>query len=127
MIVGSGNIVHNLGKVRFDLLGKSEPAAPWNVKFDADITQWVSQRNFEALSEYKSHPDSKLCVPTPDHFLPLLIVAGASDPDDEFNLITKASDGFSLSMTSFAFRPKGQGIKKDLLNGQITLITCIKY
>ena len=84
MIIGSGNIVHNLGKVRFDLLGKSDPAAPQALNFDADMTTWLSSRNYETLSAWQTHPDAKFAAPSPDHLIPALIIAGASDPDDKF-------------------------------------------
>ena len=98
--------MHNLGKVRFDLLGKSEPAAPQAVKFDSDFVSWLYSRNMEALSSWQSHPDAKFAAPSPDHLIPALIIAGAQDSEDEFKLITKGIDGYSLTMTSFAFKPK---------------------
>jgi|APCry1669189534_1035231.scaffolds.fasta_scaffold279532_1 4,5-DOPA dioxygenase extradiol len=55
------------------------------------------------------HPDAAASVPTPDHFLPLLVVAGAAEADDEFASITEGPDGAAVSMRSFAFR---QGISK---------------
>lgn len=79
MLVGSGNIVHNLGKVRFDLLGKSEPASPQGLKFDKDLTSWISSRNHESLAGWQSHPDAKFAAPSPDHLIPALIIAGAAE------------------------------------------------
>ena len=45
--MGSGNIVHNLGQTRWDLLGqKNQPAPDWNKNFDNDIISWVKGRDF---------------------------------------------------------------------------------
>ena len=60
----------------------------------------------EALSSWQSHPDANFAAPCPDHLIPALIIAGAQDPDDEFKLITKGTDGYSLTMTSFAYKPR---------------------
>ena len=103
MILGSGNVVHNLRQVEFEKLGYPGEGADWAVRFDADVQKWIKSKDFKSLSNYAAHPDAKKSVPTPDHFLPLVVVAGASEPDDEVKVITEGCDGFSLTMTSFAF------------------------
>ena len=65
--------------------------------------EWIEKRDFESLAKYASHPDAKLCVPTPDHFLPIMVVAGAALPEDKVKIITEGPDGWSLNMRSFAY------------------------
>ena len=109
MILGSGNIVHNLSLIQFKTLGDANsPAADWNLRFDRDVRSWITKRDFKSLANYATHPDAKLSVPTPEHFLPLLVVAGASDSDDDIQIITEGPDGWSISMTSFAFTHRNQ-------------------
>ena len=69
---------------------------------------WLQTRNLEALSSWEKHQDAKFAAPSPDHLIPALIVAGASEPEDEFQIVTRGADGYSLTMTSFAFRTKGK-------------------
>jgi hypothetical protein len=45
-----------------------------------------------------------MCVPSAEHFLPVLIIAGASLEDDEYVSITEGPDGWGLSMRSFGFK-----------------------
>ena len=75
MILGS----HNLGKARFDLIGNPKaPSADWNTRFDGAVQSWVASKDFKSLANYASHPDAKNSVPTPEHFLPIMVVAGAA-------------------------------------------------
>lgn len=99
-IIGSGNIVHNLASARPDPSGHP---AEWNVRFDTDIADWLERRDFDALVGYEQHADARMAVPTPDHFLPLLVVAGASGEADQLETITEGYDLWSLSMRSLVF------------------------
>ena len=99
LIVGSGNIVHNLGRIAF---GLDEPF-DWNVRFDAHIERALEAGDDDALVHYEDHPDGPASVPTPEHYLPLLYVAGARHADDELRVITDGYDAGSLSMRAIAF------------------------
>ncbi len=77
MIVGSGNIVHNLRKINWT--EKSEPY-PWSVEFDLWVKEKLEKREDRALvHDYLKTDAGKLSVPTPEHYLPLLYVLGASE------------------------------------------------
>lgn len=75
LIMGSGNVVHNLRRVNWG----SRQGSPEAVAFNRYITEAVEHRNDEAVIGYASHPDARYAVPTADHFLPLLYVLGAND------------------------------------------------
>lgn len=74
LIVGSGNVVHNLRRVDW-----SQPDAgyDWARRFDDDARRLLTSDPAGVVG-LASHPDHDLAVPTPDHFLPLLYVAGAA-------------------------------------------------
>ncbi|MFM8304365.1 MAG: 4,5-DOPA dioxygenase extradiol [Actinomycetota bacterium] len=98
MIVASGNIVHNLGRIEW---GAGERGADWAERFDTATTEPL-QRAPAELERLREHPDYPLAVPTPDHFLPLAYVAGIAAAR---NLTPEVLVGGctlgSLSMTSY--------------------------
>lgn len=72
MIIGSGNVVHNLRRLQWD---QPDAAFDWAQRFDdAAVEQLV--RNPGDVLKLREHPDYDLAVPTPDHFIPLLYLAG---------------------------------------------------
>lgn len=71
LVLGSGNIVHNLGL--YDPR-RREPYE-WAARFDAKVKALTSSGDFETLAEYDAlGPDAELAIPTPEHYLPLLYV-----------------------------------------------------
>ncbi len=74
LVMGSGNVVHNLRRVNWE----SQQGSPEAVAFNQYITQAVERRDDEAVINYATHPDARYAVPTADHFLPLLYVLGSS-------------------------------------------------
>ena len=100
LIVGSGNIVHNLGAINWT--DNAEPH-PSSIGFHKYIVEAIENNDINAIVNYASHPDAAYAVPTPEHFLPLLYVLGARRPNEAPHTVT---DGFvysSLSMYSVAF------------------------
>jgi 4,5-DOPA dioxygenase extradiol len=101
LILGSGNIVHNLGRISFD-----ENAAPagWAVEFDAWVQERAAARDFEPLlGDLSRAPSGRLAVPTPDHYDPLLYVLGASDARDALRVECEGIQNGSISMRSLSF------------------------
>lgn len=90
LIAASGNLVHNLR-----LLAPAARQAPdWAQQFAAQVRLLLQQRDWTALCRYQDLGDmAQLAVPHPDHFLPLLYAAGASQPSDPLTLY---NDGWSL-------------------------------
>ena len=99
LILGSGNIVHNLRRVEWDRDGGTEEADA----FDAWVTQQILAKNHDALANYSDHPLARYAAPTPDHFIPLLYVLGARDEDDNVEIFNQVRQLGSLSMTSYLF------------------------
>lgn len=98
LILGSGDIVHNLARASFR---QPDGAYDWATRFDEDVQRYLRDGDDEALVDYQRHPDGRLAVPTPDHYLPVLYVAGLRRPDDDFAVLVDGIAFGSISMTSF--------------------------
>lgn len=99
LIVGSGNVVHNLHRVDW-----SQPTGgtDWNHRFEAAATKLLRERPGDVL-ELTEHGDYHLAVPTPDHFIPLLHVAAlAAAADSDVEVLVEGPSLGSISMTSYA-------------------------
>lgn len=99
LIMGSGNIVHNLGRMNWS----EANCAPfdWSARFLGEMRDAIEKDEparviaFEALGQ-----DARLSAPTPEHFWPLLYVLGARRPGDRVSLINDRIEHGSLGMTS---------------------------
>lgn len=99
MIIGSGNITHNL---REAAMAKDAPAVPWAVEFDRFVKEAIEIRDFDALIDIeRSNRYTRLAHPTLEHYIPLLYVAGASFDDDESSFVYAGMEHGSLSMRSW--------------------------
>ena len=59
--------------------------------------------DLDELARWAEHPDAPLAAPTPDHFLPLLVITGAARSDDTLLTLTEGPDAWSISMRSVIF------------------------
>ena len=98
MVMGSGNVVHNLGKVNWGLANKGYE---WAHSFDDHVRE-IILNDPSRLPSVIAHPDFRYAVPTPDHFIPLLYVAGiASARGSKVSTICEGYDLGALSMTAY--------------------------
>lgn len=98
LVVASGNIVHNLGLVDFSQPDASTPASE---RFEAAAAELLTERP-GSITELEHHPDLDYAVPTPDHFLPLLYVAGmAAESGRGMEPLVQGFAYGSLSMSSW--------------------------
>ena len=101
LIVGSGNVVHNLRLVDFNSPGVG---TDWAHRFDDDMREIMTHDAAE-LGTASSHTDYRLAVPTPDHFLPLAYLAGlAAAANTPTTTIIDGYEMGSLSMTAYELR-----------------------
>ncbi|WP_257387818.1 4,5-DOPA dioxygenase extradiol [Tahibacter caeni] len=107
LILGSGNIVHNLAHA-FHAWRAGETATPdWAAGFDAALAEGLrSDDRVAAVVAALERPDAGLAHPTPEHFLPLIYAAAASDAGDDVDFPVEGFDMGSLSMRSVRFRPR---------------------
>lgn len=98
LVLGSGNVVHNLSCVQWD---NPDGAFDWAERFDDAAVEQLNAEPGDVL-RLVEHPDYPLAVPTPDHFIPLLYVAGVAAASGErpHALVRGYSMG-SLSMTCY--------------------------
>jgi 4,5-DOPA dioxygenase extradiol len=98
LVIGSGNVVHNLGGMNPSL---AESGYDWAERFDEEAKARMTADPIE-VARLDGHRDYRLAVPTPDHFLPLLYLAGLAGVANEGTdvLIDGYSYG-SLSMTAY--------------------------
>jgi 4,5-DOPA dioxygenase extradiol len=102
LVIGSGNVVHNLHAYAWG----RHPAEPfdWAVRFDARVRELLSSGDMMPLVDYESlGRDALLSAPTPDHYLPLLYIAGMRRAADEVSFPVTGMDGGSISMLSVRF------------------------
>lgn len=103
LILGSGNVVHNLRMVNFE----KEDGYEWAWRFDGYIAEAVKQRNFKAISTFPGmEQEARLAIPTFEHYVPLLYAMGASTPEDEVEISTPECVLGSLSMTCYLWQAK---------------------
>lgn len=99
LIVGSGNIVHNLRLTDYML---ENDGFIWAKEFDKKIKQLIVDNNIVDLINYEKLEFSKLAIPTPEHYIPLLYILGAAN-NDKVSIYNEAYALGSLSMTSYRF------------------------
>ncbi|MGE0141911.1 MAG: 4,5-DOPA dioxygenase extradiol [Planctomycetota bacterium] len=102
-IVGSGNVVHNLRALEWS---QPELGFDWARRFDEAVREVLTERP-EAAPALRHHADFALAVPTPDHFLPLLYLAGLSSAAK--HPLSGRLDGFaygSLSMACYSLESR---------------------
>lgn len=101
LVMGSGNTVHNLGMTDWD----NPAGTPAGQHFEEALNDAVLGRDDARAINYLPLPDVGFAVPTPDHYLPLLTVLGASQ-DEVPQVFNRKHTLGSIAMTSYAFGMK---------------------
>ena len=98
-IVGSGNVVHHLGRISWGREGFGEP---WAIEFDKAVKDLAEGANPGRVIEALDRPDANLSVPTPEHFLPVAYIAGLAEAAGApLRTFVAGCEMGSLSMRSF--------------------------
>jgi 4,5-DOPA dioxygenase extradiol len=102
LILASGNIVHNLRTINWK---DAKAALPWAVDFDAKIREVLLAREFSRLQSFDGFDKGSVIesVPTPEHYVPLLYTAGASDERETVSFPFEEIQNGSISMRSVQF------------------------
>jgi 4,5-DOPA dioxygenase extradiol len=99
LIIGSGNIVHNLR-----MMNMTNESFDWAKEFDEKIAGYIDQRNFSEVIDYeKMGSIAQLAVPTPDHYYPLIYSLGLVDSKDDVEYFAAKNTMGSISMRSIKF------------------------
>lgn len=97
LILGSGDVVHNLGVMRRE---DGAPPYDWAERFNEDVKAAIVARNHDPLVNFEQlGEDAALSIPTPEHYLPLLYVLGAQGADEPVSFFNDRIDLGSISMT----------------------------
>lgn len=101
LIVGSGNIVHNLRMVEWSKLNTAGYGHEWAIEANEKMKEFMLNDNHQALIKYHEQGRAfQLAIPTPEHYLPLLYALALKDKNDELELFNDKPVGGSVSMTS---------------------------
>ncbi|MBO9639475.1 MAG: 4,5-DOPA dioxygenase extradiol [Siphonobacter aquaeclarae] len=101
LIIGSGNMVHNLRMVAWDRLQEPEFGFDWANEINEAFKKHITQHEHQALIEYERlGPAARLAIPTPDHYYPLLYTLGLQQKGDDVRFFNDKAVGGSLTMTS---------------------------
>ncbi len=96
LVIGSGNIVHNLSMVVWE-----DVAFDWAVQFDNQVADWIKTDNHNAIIHYEKYGKSaELSVNTSEHYLPLLYVLALKEKDEAVSFFADKIWGGSISMRS---------------------------
>jgi 4,5-DOPA dioxygenase extradiol len=99
LILGSGNIVHNLGMVVFE-----DTAYDWAVEFDGKVKGWILDDQIEPIIHYdKQGGEAALAINSAEHYNPLLYVLGAKEAGEPVGFFAEKVWGGSLSMRCVKF------------------------
>jgi 4,5-DOPA dioxygenase extradiol len=104
LILGSGNLVHNLRMIAWDKLDTPGYGYDWAIEMHELFNQKILNGDHQALIDYeKLSPASKLAIPTPDHYYPLMYSIALQDKKDTPTLFNNKLLGGSLNMTSIMY------------------------
>jgi 4,5-DOPA dioxygenase extradiol len=102
LIIGSGNIVHNLGLVNWGKIDEPGFGYDWAIEANEKIRNLIISNDHKSIIDYKSRGRAiNLAIPTPDHFLPLLYALGLKEEHEIINVFNDKAVLGSLTMTSF--------------------------
>jgi 4,5-DOPA dioxygenase extradiol len=101
LIIGSGNMVHNLRLVAWDRLNESGYGFDWAIEASEKMKTCIQNGDHNPLIQYgKQGKAFNLAIPTPDHFLPLLYTLALQEGNEEISLFNDKAIAGSLTMTS---------------------------
>ncbi|RZL37340.1 MAG: 4,5-DOPA dioxygenase extradiol [Pedobacter sp.] len=101
LIIGSGNMVHNLRMIAWDKMQQDNYGFDWAIEMNTIFKEKLGNNDFKSLIEYeKLGAAAKLAIPTPDHYYPLIYAMALQDNKDDVSFFNDKLVGGSLNMTS---------------------------
>ncbi|MBI1780952.1 MAG: 4,5-DOPA dioxygenase extradiol [Sphingobacteriales bacterium] len=101
LIVGSGNMVHNLGMVAWDKLKADNYGYDWALEASEKMKRFILNGDHSSLINYNAQGKPfQLSIPTPEHYLPLLYTLALKEETDNVSLFNDKAVAGSLTMTS---------------------------
>lgn len=104
LIMGSGNMVHNLGMVAWDKINSPGFGFDWALEMDDLFKKKIQNRDYQSLINWTDlHKQISLAIPSLDHYIPLIYSVGLSEKEDEISFFNDKAVAGSLTMTSVQF------------------------
>jgi 4,5-DOPA dioxygenase extradiol len=101
LIIGSGNMVHNLRMAAFDKMNVPNYGFDWAVEINEKFKKHILDNDHKPLINYESLGSSaKLAIPTPDHYYPLLYILGMQEKNEQATIFNDVAVAGALTMTS---------------------------
>lgn len=101
LIIGSGNLVHNLGKIAWDKMNADNYAFDWATEASDKMKKMILSNDHKGLINFRSQGKAfDLAIPSPEHFLPLLYTLALKDESEKITLFNDKAVAGSLTMTS---------------------------
>lgn len=101
LIVGSGNMVHNLRMVDWRRLNETDYGYDWALEASEKMKNFILSGDHKPLINYQSQgKEFNLAIPTPEHYLPLLYALALKEENEKVSLFNDKAVGGSLTMTS---------------------------
>ena len=101
LIIGSGNIVHNLRMVAWDKMNEPGYGYDWAIEANEKMKKFILSGNHKSLINYTAQgKDFELAIPTPEHYLPLLYALALKEEKEKIELFNDKAVMGSLTMTS---------------------------
>lgn len=102
LIIGSGNMVHNLGMVAWDKLNAPAYGYDWALEASEKMKGFILDGNHQPLINFKQQGKAfDLAIPSPEHYLPMLYALALKEEDEKVTLFNDKAIAGSLTMTSF--------------------------
>ncbi|MBB3056692.1 4,5-DOPA-extradiol-dioxygenase [Mucilaginibacter gotjawali] len=106
LIIGSGNIVHNLRMVAWDRLYEPNYGYDWAKQINGTFKDLIASGDHDSLIHYERlGQEAMMAIPTPEHYLPLIYTLGLKGKNDAVSFFNDQAVGGSLTMTSVKFDP----------------------
>ena len=104
LIIGSGNMVHNLGMVDFSRLSDEDYGFDWAIEMNQTFKTKILNRDHDSLINWQNMGTAaKLAIPTPDHYYPLIYTLALQEKNEPTVFFNDNTVGGSLTMTSVKF------------------------
>jgi 4,5-DOPA dioxygenase extradiol len=101
LIIGSGNMVHNLRMVAWDKLNTDNYGYDWAIEASEKMKKYILSGDDQPLINFSSQGKAfELAIPTPEHYLPLLYSLAMKDENEKIELFNDKAVGGALTMTS---------------------------
>ena len=101
LIMGSGNMVHNLGMIAWDKMKEPEYGYDWALQLNDQFKNLINAGDHQSLIKYEAlGKEARLAIPTPEHYLPLMYTLGLKGEQDPVSFFNDKAVAGSLTMTS---------------------------